>query len=107
MKINIGQKFCFEKDWKGLILDKIFPWCSLVIIKHEYTVEKKAIIKNINEKIDLLKTKPNINNNSAQNLLAGGTPIFIVIIKAQNNLKIGNKFIFPLDKIIDREPVNS
>jgi hypothetical protein len=54
-----------------------------------------------------LKTKPNINNNSAQNLLAGGTPIFIVIIKAQNNLKIGNKFIFPLDKIIDREPVNS
>jgi len=33
--------------------------------------------------------------------------MFIIIIKAQKSLKIGNKFIFPLDKITDRDPVKS
>jgi len=75
----------------------------LIIKKHEYTVEKKAIKKKRIEKIILLYINPNMIKISAQNLLAGGTPIFIVIINAQNNLKIGNKFILPFDKTKDRE----
>jgi len=55
----------------------------------------------------LLKKYPNIRRSSAQNLLAGGIPIFTVIIKAQNRANIGNKFNFPLDKIIAREAVIS
>jgi hypothetical protein len=51
----------------------------------------------------LLYKYPNKRRSSAQNLPAGGIPIFKVIIKAQNSLKIGNKFIFPLARIIDRD----
>jgi hypothetical protein len=51
----------------------------------------------------LLYKYPNRRRSSAQNLPAGGIPIFKVIIKAQNSLKIGNKFIFPLARIIDRD----
>lgn len=103
VNINIGQKFAFLNPWIGFILETGFPWWTLIIIKQEYTVEKKAIIKNKGKKHLLLNNIPVIKKISLQKLLAGGTPIFIVIIKAQNKLKKGTKFIFPLESTIERD----
>lgn len=57
--------------------------------------------------MNLLKKYPNIKRSSAQNLLAGGIPMFTVIINAQKRVNIGNKFNLPFDKIIAREAVIS
>jgi len=103
----MGQKFALENLCRGFSLELGFPWWTLIIMKQEYAVEKKAIKKKIGKKQSLLNNKPDIRKISLQNLLAGGTPMFIVIKRAQNSVKIGTIFILPFDRIMERDLVIS